>query len=246
MKSFFKPQLLPWITLGLGGIGLALRIWLQSAVDEKGLLPQDHIAQILLFVLTAVLLVVLFLCARPLSPVGKYSRLFPASLFRALGCAAGAAGILIAAIGQFSSSNVLGIATFVLGLPAAACLGYIALCRYKAIQPSYLFYAVITLFLMIYTVCRCRNWGSEPQLLEYFFQLLTSVFLMLTAYYQTVLTSQKGSRRWFVFCSQGAAFCCCVSLAGPDKIFYLLMSAWLCLDLCTLKIKRPRPAKEEA
>jgi hypothetical protein len=246
MKISLKPNLLPWLTLGLGGIGLALRLWLQAQTDDWGLLPAGHVAQVLLCVLTAVVMAALFFCIRPLAPVNKYSRLFPASLKAAIGCGIGAVGLLVAAIGQLlAASDVLSIAAFVLGLLAAGCLGYLGLCRYKGIGPSYLFYALITVFLMLYTVCQCRNWGSEPQLMLYAFQLLTCIFLVLTGYYPTVLASQKGSRRWFVFCSQSALFFCCVSLAGENKLFFMAMAAWLALDLCVLQPKAPRTDREE-
>lgn len=245
MKKTYKTNLLPWLPLGLGGIGLALRLWLQSVIDGQGLLPQFHISQILLLILTAATLVVLFLCGRPLHPVTKYARLFPGSLLRAIGCGIGAVGILIAAIMELANANgALSIAAFVLGLLAAGCLGYVGLCRYKEICPSFLFYAVITVFFMLFAVCQCRGWGSEPQLMEYFFQLLCCVFLMLTGYYHTVLTSQKGSRRWFIFCSQAAVFFSCISLAGSHKLFYICMAAWLALDICSLRVKKPH-AREE-
>ena len=41
MKHPFHCNILPYFTMGAGGLGLALRLWLFSAVDEKGLLPKD-------------------------------------------------------------------------------------------------------------------------------------------------------------------------------------------------------------
>ena len=247
MKNFFKSTLLPWFTLGAGGIGLALRIWLFSAVDDKGLLPAGHFADIATFVLTAAVMVVLFLCVQPLSPVGKYSKLFPGSLYRTIGCGLGALGILFAAVTALSSqAGILCVAAFVAGLLAAAALGYVALCRFKGIRPSFVSHAVITVFLMLYTVSQCRVWGSEPQMQHYCFQLLGCIFLMLTGYHHTVLDSQKGSRRWFVFFSQAALFCCCLCFSGENRLFYMGMAAWQALDLCSLQVKRPRYCQEEA
>ena len=42
MKHPFRFSILPYFTLGAGGIGLILRLWLFSATDAKGLLPASH------------------------------------------------------------------------------------------------------------------------------------------------------------------------------------------------------------
>lgn len=246
MKNPLKPNFLPWITLGAGGIGLALRIWLFSAADGKGLLPTGHFADILSFILTAAVMVVLFLCVQPLSPMGKYSRLFPASVYRAVGCGLGAVGILAAAISELSSqAGILSVAAFVVGLIGTGCLGYVAYCRLKGVRPSFIFHTVVTVFFMLHAVCQCRLWGAEPQLQHYCFQLLACVFLMLTGYHHTVMDSQKGSRRWFVFCSQAALFFCCLSLNSESRLFYMGMAAWLALDLCSLQLKRRQTTPTE-
>ena len=64
MKHPFRCQILPYFTMGAGGIGLALRLWLFSAVDEKGLLPAKHPAGSALFLLSALVLGILFLATR--------------------------------------------------------------------------------------------------------------------------------------------------------------------------------------
>ena len=70
MKRFLKPGILPWFTLGCGGLGLVLRIWLYSGVDHKGLLPVGHLGSALAYILTALVFGVLFLCVRQLNPEG--------------------------------------------------------------------------------------------------------------------------------------------------------------------------------
>lgn len=248
MKNPLKPAVLPWVTLGLGGVGLALRLWLFAGVDEKGLLPAGHPADALLYVLTAIAAAVLFLSCLPLHPISKYTRLFPASVWGAVGRGIGAIGLLYAAIAElFSNAGVLGIVTCVAGVLAAAAMGYLALCRYQGARPSFLFHGVITLFFMLYAVCRSRLWGAEPELQRFFFQLLACLLLLATAYQHCVLTVRKSSRRWFVLSSQAALFFCCLSLNAEYKLFYLCMAAWLALDLCSLHTaQRPAPAPEEA
>ena len=240
MKNPLKPKFLPWFTLGAGGAGLALRIWLFSATDEKGLLPASHPAIMLTFVLTAIILAVLALGVRPLIPISRYSRLFPASVLRTAGCAAGAAGILCAVISETNFGDLITVLSLILGILGAVCLLYMGYCRFKGLHPSYLFPAAVTAYLMLHAVSQVRTWGSETQLAVYFFPLLASIFLMLTAYYQTVLAVKKGSRRWFVFCSQAALFFCCLSFNSDNKLFYIGMALWTLADICALYTKPPR------
>lgn len=236
-----KPKTLPWITMIAGLAGLALRLWLFTGMDEKGLLPDGHIAGILCFVLSALVIVLAFLCTRPLKPIPNHGLLFPASSLRCVGCFAGAAGTLYAAITEFfSGGGVLPLVTATMGLIATGCLGLVGFFRLKGLRPSFLFHSAATAFLMFYTVCQCRYWSAEPQLQVYFFPLLGSVFLMLTGYYHAVLALQKGSRRWFLFCSQCALFFCLLSLNDRSWPFYLCMALWLLLDVCSLQVTAPR------
>lgn len=236
-----KPKNLPWIILVTGLTGLALRLWYFAATDAKGLLPAAHPAGILCFVLSALAVGAAFLCVRPLRPVANHTQLFPASVFRCIGCFAGAAGLLYAAVTEFfSGGGALPLITATIGLIATGCLGIVGLFRLKSLRPSFLFHSAITVFIMLYTVCQCRYWSSEPQMQVFFFPLLASVLLMLTGYYHAVLDLQKGSRRWFVFSNQSALFFCLLSLNDRNWPFYLCMALWLLLDLCSLRLTAPR------
>lgn len=244
MKNMVRPNILPWFTLGCGGLGLALRLWLYSDIDEKGLLPAAHPAAALLFILTGLTLAVLFLCVRPLNPISKYARLFPSGMGRVLGCGAGAVGILAGVIHQYKGNGgFLHLFTLLLGALAALCLGWTAVDRLRGSRPSFLLHTVITVFFILYAVCNCRIWGAEPQIQEYVFSLLACICLMLTGYYLSVLDTRKSSRRWLVFFNQAALFFCCLSLNGENRLFYLGMILWLALDLCSVEVRQP-PAEE--
>lgn len=240
MKNLLKPKLLPWFTLAAGAVGLALRLWLYSCTDARGLLPVAHPANILLYILSAVVLVVLALCTRKLTRAGKFSRLFPASTLRGVGCALGTAGIVYVVITQvLSGIGFVSVLTAVVGVASAVCLVYVAYCRVMGIRPSYLSHTIVTVFFVLLAICRCQGWGAQPQVQKYLYQLLSCLFLMLTAYYHTALDVQKGSRRALVFCSQAAMFFSCLCLNEEDWIFYLCMAAWTGLDLCSLR-KMPK------
>lgn len=234
MKKFFNPKILPWFTMGAGGLGLVLQLWYWAGIDEKGLLPASHPALPLTYILMALVLAVVFLCVRKLPPVAKYSRLFPTGMGRAVGCAAAAAGVFYAGLCFLKISGGLGIVTFAAGVVAAAAMALLAFLRIKGGRPTVALHTLLTVFLMLFTVCNCRDWGSEPQVQIYIFPLLACVFLMITGYHNTVLDVQKGGRVWLVFSNQAALFFCCLSLAGGNRFFYLTMIVYLALDLCSV------------
>ena len=243
-----SPKILPWFTMGAGGLGFVLRLWLFAGMDEKGLLPANHISQTLLFILFALVVAVTILCARPLGPVTKYSRLFPVSLSRAIGCALCAAGCLYAGICCLQADfSLLQILTVISALAATISMGCVAFFRLKGSRPSFLFHGILTVFFMFYTVYYCQAWGTEPQVQAYSFPLLAHLFLMLYGYYLTVLSARKVPRTSMVFFSQLALFCCCLSLVGENSFFFLTMISWLVLDLCsveTIKRAAPQPPEE--
>ena len=232
MKKILNPKILPWFTMGAGGLGLVLRLWLVSATDEKGLLPAKHPAIVLSLILAALVLAILFLCTRKLPPIAKYSRLYPAGIGRGIGCIAAAVGFLFGGLHFVGSIGGLGIVTFALGIAAACCMVFLALARIKGARPAMVLHTIPTVFFMLFLVCNCRIWGAEPQIQSYLFPLFACVLLMLASYYMTVLSVRKGSRQWLVFFNQTALFFCCLSLPGENKLFYLGMVIYLALDLC--------------
>ena len=238
MKINLKPTILPWFTLGAGGLGLCLQICLFRRMDEQGLLPAKHFAGSLSFVLFALVLVVVFLCSRRLTPIHSYKLLFPADLPGAIGCAAGAVGFALAAFSQ-PISNILAILHLVIGIAAAACVLLAGYCRFTGRYPVFWYSIVITVFFMLHLILRCRQWGAQPQLQFYFFPFLGTVFLLLSAYQRACLDAGRGLRQWYVFFNQSALFCCLLAAAGENKLFFLTMAAWLGTNLCSLRT-RPR------
>ena len=246
MKKIFKPKLLPWFTILAGILGFGLRLWLFLAgTDEKGLLVAHHPAGIGCFVLSAVALVVIGLCSWSLQPLGSYKKLFPARPLAGIGCFAAILGILYVNIRDLIiKKDTITIITLVIGLLAVAALVTVGLCRIKGKRPAYWLHSALTVYCMIHLVSQYRLWSSQPQLQVYFFPLMASVFMMLTAYHHTVLDAEKkGSRRFFVFCNQAALFFCLLSLQGSSWPFYLAMALWLATNLCSLE---PAPEKEDA
>lgn len=247
MKQFLNKKLLPLLPVSTGAIALILRIWLYNKVDEKGLLPAGRFAEIAIFLLAALTFGILAYIVRSIRPVRKYAHLFPASILNAVGCGAGAVGILTAGIFCFQNDGgTMDVMAGVLGILAAASLAYTAFQRLRGRRPAQILEVIVLLFFMVYAVGRCRDWGKESQLIVYFFPLLTCVGLMVHAYNLAAAAAKNGKRRLLVFISQATLFCCVVSLNEPDWSFYLGMAIWLALDLCALDTKPlpPEPAEE--
>lgn len=237
MKHPFHPKRIPSITLTAGVLGFILRTWLFTAgVDSKGLLRPDHPANILLFILTADVMLALLLYLRTLTGSLPYKKLFKRSVPAAVGCIVAAVGILVTDFYELSlqHENVT-VISCVLGVLASVCLVFLAVCRLRSIRPNILLHGCVTVYLMIHLVSQYQVWSSEPQLQEYCFQLLASVFLMLSTYHRTVLDAHSGNRRSYVFFNYGALFFCCLSLYGEGWLFYLAMAVYTATSECSLK-----------
>ena len=226
MKNPFRFSFLPYATLGAGVLGLCLRFWLFAATDEKGLLPHFHIAEPLLYILTALILGFLFLacrqrCTPPLRP--ELLRLW-AVLGDGLGCL----GLLLAVALRVCGSAGTGIAGCLLCALAMLACALLRLCK-KAVP--YWLHAILTAALMLCAVAQCRGWGAEPQLQVYFFPLMASVFAILSAYHRTLLAAGQRKARRLAFFSQGCVFFSFLSLNVSQWPIYLGLLCWSCSQL---------------
>lgn len=217
-------RLLPCFTFCAGALGLALRLWLFSDMDDRGLLPVGHFADSALYLLTALTLGVLFLALRkqaPLRQPGK-GRLIHAAASALAGCCLLVTALSADAVGTVRLARAASLASL-LGTAVLLVLATLHLMRKKI---PYLLHAVLTLVLMVDTVAQCQLWGSAPQLQEYFFPLMASIFLILTAYQATACCAGQGKPRSLAFFSQAAFFLCFLSLNAPQWPFYLGMLFW--------------------
>ena len=232
MKYPFTSRSLPWSSLGMGGLALALRTWLYlTGVDRKGLLIPSHPATTLVFLLAALFLGTLLLCVLPLKRSAPYPILFPRSAAAALGNVVGAAGILLSALSLLSHrENTVALAAGYLGFPAAACLLFCGWCRWKGLRPSFVFHGIVTVFLLLYCICQYRVWSIDPQFGAYFFPLLGCALLMIYAYQRTALDFGIGNLQMFTFTGQAALFFCLAAIPDGNRIFFLTMALWCAAD----------------
>jgi|GEM_PF-28191 len=238
MKKSITEKILCPITLGLGLVGLCLRYWLfAEGIDNRGLFMAGHTANILLWVLTfaamGLLIFSLLRCPKVLR------RKFPPSMVAAGGCFAAATGIMIANILELTAStDAVTQVSSVLGVLAAAGLFYMGLRRKQGRRSSMAALSAVILYYMTHLVLQYRQWSAEPQLQNYIFPLLASVFLMLFAYHRSALDVTGKSFRLYIFFNQAALFFCLLSLNTENWMFYGAMAIWTATDLHI-----PLPAK---
>ena len=236
MKQLIHHKNLPWLTLVAGGIGLLLRLWLQSTSNDKGFFLRGHISGTLLIVLSVLFLLLLWFSTRDLKQAGKYRFNFPASVPGGIAAYIAGAGFAITSITDLlHAEDTLALFAAILGILSAAALVFVGMCRLKGRHPSMLFHSVICAHLMLRLICLYRVWSSDPQLMDYCFQLLALVCAMLAAYHRATFNANFGSRRSYAFFNLASVFFCCLSLTGPENIaLYLAMGLWLFTDQCNL------------
>lgn len=249
MKKLIRPPQLPWLALGLSGLGMALRFWLfAGGIDSKGLLKSNHPAVPLVWILSIITVALLFILTRPLQGQGRYRSNFPASLSGAVGCCAAGIAIFITALGALlDKPDGLTIAANILGVLAAPCMVLVGLNRYSGKRVSFLFHTLLCLYFTAMLMSQYRHWSAAPQLQNYCFQLLSSVGLMLTAYHRATFDARFGKRRTYAFLSLCTLYFCCLSIpGGQNKFYYMAMALWLFTNLCSLKPMRQRAAQPAA
>lgn len=223
MKHPFRAHILPLFPLAAGALGLLLRLWLFSAVDEKGLLPASHFADSALYILTALTLGLLFPVSRSQHPRPIRQRFSRAA--SVLGCLLGSIGMILTGFSHQSTRfSGIGAAACIVGGLALLAMAVLKIFRKRI---SYVFPATLTLALMLDTISQCQSWGSAPQLQEYFFPLMASVFLILSVYHITMHIAGSGKPDLLTFFSQSAVFFCCTCLNISRWFFYLGLLLWI-------------------
>ncbi len=238
MKKLWNPKYLPYMVIIASALGLGLRAWLlMTGEDEKGLPVPGHIAEILLWLLTAAVLVVIFLLTRKLTGRTRFGRNFRASTLGAVGTLIGALGIGVDAFFTLAPKpqGIDALCGFG-GLIACLILEYLAWCRLKGKKPVASLHVLVSIYMMLHLVSFYRHWSADPILLDYCFQLLASVSVMLAVYQRAAFSAKQGNRKSHGFFSLAGAYFCCLSLIDwQNTVFYLPLAIWMMADLCSMK-----------
>lgn len=236
MKQILNHKNLPWLTLIAGGFGLALRVWQMSTKNAEGFFARGHISSILLYIFSALVVAGLIVATRPLRQADKYRFNFPASTVGGVGALVAAFAFgLTSAMELIDGGDFLTVLACLFGILSAVALVFIAHCRWKGLHPSTLFHTAICAWLMLRLICMYRHWSSDPQLLDYCFQLLALVCMMLSSYHRATFDANFGRRHSYVLFNQAGVYFCCLALAGPENVLFFLGGAvWMITDLCNL------------
>lgn len=232
MNQKIKEYILPAIAAASGVLGALLEVWLlRLDLDDRGLIPENHPAGLLLWVLGVLAVVLLFLLTRKITgKVRSYVRTFPASVPGAVGsviAAAGAGGIGVQAL--LTGGDVLTVVCGVLGVLAALSLGLAAWARFKGFRPNALFHTLVTLFFAAWTVSHYRLWSGDPQLAQYCFPLLANIAMMLAAYHRAAFDLRMGNRRSYQFFRLLGVFCCATAIPAGG-LAYGAFAVWMLLN----------------
>ena len=227
---------LPRYVLAAGALGLLLRLWLLSSTDEHGFLNANPVATVLLVVLAVGVPAVLFYLTRGLTEAKKYSFNFPPSPIAAIGTGLAALSIGIHSIVSLPGSlGTIDILSGILGILSAAALGLAGWSRFQGRRPNFLLHGVVDIYLMLRLICQYRHWSADPQMLDYCFQILATVGLLMAVYHRSAFDAGEGKRSSYAFFCLTTAFSCCLSLVGwEDILYYLGIGAWMITDLCNL------------
>ena len=234
MKKYCNLQVLPFLTMGLSGLGLALRLWLfNGATDVQGLISLWHPANVLCWALPFFALTVQWLCLQDDMPDMNYNAIFPKSVSAAAGCLFGGAGIILFCVRDMQSyagTNYPEVVALVIGILSAVSLLFLGFCRYMGLRPTPVLRALPCLFFMLHTVCRHQVWSMEPQPQIYCFDIVLNVLLLVTCYCRTALDTKQTLHRSYLLIQQITTVVCFMCIPGQDRLVYLVLSAWLLLD----------------
>ena len=232
-----KNKTLPAIVLAAGLFGAALR-WLLYALttDSKNLIPLGNPLEILLWIVTAAVAVLVCLRIIPLRNAENHPDRFCRSLPAALGSLAAALGIGVTTLqGQANVTGTLSLVWTVLGFSAAAALAVVSYCRFRGREPFFGMHTLVCIFFAIHLVISYRGWSSNPQLMDYVFSLFASLGMMLFAFYHSCLEAGMAKLRLLPLAGLLTAYCCLVALSGTNNfLLYLGGALWSLTNLYRL------------
>ena len=259
MKKFYPYS--NFIVAGFGIAGALLRMWLLSAgTDARGLYPANHPGWIGYLILTAAVLVLVYLVTHNAEEAPTWLQNVPQptqqdsdvswhlsfaqNCFRAAGYALAALGILFYGLtfhyGENTFQSILYWGAFVCGavllLTAAQC--------FTGKVPVSLAYPVICLYLALLLFSMGRDFSDEPELLRFLPQLFALAASALAAYQLWGFAVDSGNRQRSLFWSFAAIYLCFAAAAG-NHYLYVLLGLWHLMSHCALTLPPAQPEEVE-
>lgn len=233
---------IPWLpclilVLGLTAAGVRKVIY-GAAVDGRGLLIPWNLPSMVLLALAAAAIALVVTGVRNQGNGNRYGDNFPPSVFGCVSCLLLALSIALELLRQevqlLDRVALMSIALSWLSLPCLVVTGY---GRLKGRRPVWVYNGILCLSFALDLADRYRAWSGNPQLQDYWCQMLACVGLTLTAYHLTAFDVGLGHRKHQQAIALLTAFFC---LAGGFDSgvngFYLATAVW-----CLASVAKLRP-----
>lgn len=229
MKSNWKYQYLPCLSLFLGAAGCLLRLaQYRFALDEKGLLITGHPLKWALVLLAVLMVGAVLLPRKEEAPAGPPEG--PA-WFAGLGALALAAGLLGTTIDRESGTFLVRLCRIV-QLAAVAGQLWTGFCRLRKKEAPFAGDALTCLFLCLYLFYQYPYWSGDPHIHHYFFFVAGLLGLAATACAQAAFAAKLGWQRSHFPVALLTAFACLTAIPRAEAPLLLLTgSFWAVFSL---------------
>lgn len=236
--------ILPLITLLGSAAGVVLSRTLQGMKDADGLLPRDCGTYRTVWALTLATLLALGVCARFVGNEGSLERNYPGKRRPGLGLLLGGVAAAASGVtGLLEAGDGLHKGACVLGLGAGIGLLTWGIAWLRGREPRGLAVLLPGFWLAASLVDRFRGWSQDPQIADYCFRLLASVWGMLGAYYLAGFPLDQGRRRRSQFFAWSGLFLCALGIAGStggERLQYAAVACWFLLGAPALNVPAAR------
>ena len=223
-----KTTMLPLFTMAFSVFGIIARFWMNTAgTDKEGFVISGHPSVAVSIIIFALTIITLGLCAYFMD---KTPKPFSRSVAGAVGCFLGSAGLLVATLLEANTDGFLGITSCITGMITAIVFVVMGMRRLNCKPTNIWLYVLVTVYFVSHLLLQYQQWSQIPELSEYMFPVLGSIFLMLAFYHRASKDLGKPSEWQYMFFSQAALFCCIMASFIQNWLFYSSMAIWLLLD----------------
>lgn len=221
---------LPPIAFLLGNLCLCLRRLLYStAVDAAGLLRTGTPLEWGIYGLSAGALLLFAVAAK------KPAAGTAAPAVAALGQLLGGLGIGWTVLRYPAQMyNALGALWKIIGVLAALCLLWTAVCTWRRKRAPFLPQLAPCLFWTVHMLDNYQGWSGEPQLQSYLFDLLGVMAMTLFTYHTAARAAGLSKSRMQTFAALAAGFLCTAAVLPTQpktQMLYLLCALWALTSL---------------
>ncbi len=239
-----------YLTLLCGSLGMLLMVWLRSnGTDERGLYPARHPAWTLLWILTLLMPVGLWLLRRHAGSNTNYDNNFPASWLAAAGYVVGSSGMIVTGIAMLDDARLLTAITACLAILSGIALLYGAFNRLTGRKGFLSVHCLPCLFFMLELFCLGQTLGAEPEMCRYLFPFLAVLSTIPACYWLWSFDVALGNRGKCLFWCLAAGYCNLVAAIGSEIwLLHLCVALWMLTALPRLQYlsKRQRTAEPAA